>query len=395
MSILAYLREVNKALNGYNAQVLSELLSLSHSHVSNPRLQIQNPEQFCQSNIHVKHYDEMFAAHLKSCWALSQDDHSKAFACQLVCIQSFVKALQADKDDNWALPIMYGLILDLKYLASKVETTYKTENTTYEKAADSIMSCFRVCASDGRAAKGVSKKWGMMFLVNQLFKIYFKIGNLHLCKPLIRAIDSSTNKDEFPLAQQVTYKYYVGRKAMFDSNYVQADEHLSFAYENCHKQKRNNLRSILIFLVPVKMLLGKLPPLQLLEDHNLHQFADVSIALKNGNLKALNAALTKHEKFFIHTGTYLIIEKLKSIAFRTLFRKVHLILGSYQIPLKKLVSVLETQGIDDIDIEETECIAAGLIFSGKIRGYISHQHKTMVVSKVNAFPSVSSIPLAT
>ena len=62
-------------------------------------------------------------------------------------------------------------------------------------------------------------------------------------------------------------------------------------------------------------------------------------------MKALNAALTKHEKFFIHTGTYLIIEKLKSIAFRTLFRKVHLILGSYQIPLKKLVSVLETQGV--------------------------------------------------
>lgn len=44
---------------------------------------------------------------------------------------------------------MYVLILDLKHLANKVETSLKTENTTYEKAADSIMSCFRVCASDG------------------------------------------------------------------------------------------------------------------------------------------------------------------------------------------------------------------------------------------------------
>jgi len=343
MSILAYFREINKALDSYDAQVLSELLSLSHSHVSNPRLQIQHPEQFCQSNIHVKHYGEIFAAHLKCCWALTQHDHSRVFACQLVCIQNFVRALQADKDDNWALPIMYVLILDLKYLANKVETSLKSENTTYEKAADSIMSCFRVCASDGRAAKEVSKKWGMMFLVNQLFKIYFKIGNLHLCKPLIRAIDSSTNKDEFPLAQQVTYKYYVGRKAMFDSKYVEADQHLSFAYENCHKEKRKNLRSILIFLVPVKMLLGKLPPLDILENHNLNQFVDVSVALKEGNLKALNEALAKHEKFFIHTGTYLIIEKLKSITIRTLFRKVHLILGSHQIPLKKLLSVLEKQ----------------------------------------------------
>ena len=38
-------------------------------------------------------------------------------------------------------------------------------------------------------------------------------------KPLIRAIDSSPLKDKFPLSQQVTYRYYVGRKAMFDSDY--------------------------------------------------------------------------------------------------------------------------------------------------------------------------------
>ena len=47
----------------------------------------------------------------------------------------------------------------------------------------------------------------------------FQINKLHLCKPLIRAIDSSTLKDEYSMAQRVTYKYYVGRKAMFDSDF--------------------------------------------------------------------------------------------------------------------------------------------------------------------------------
>ena len=46
-----------------------------------------------------------------------------------------------------------------------------------------------------------------------------QINKLHLCKPLIRAIDSSNLKDEYTMAQRVTYKYYVGRKAMFDSDY--------------------------------------------------------------------------------------------------------------------------------------------------------------------------------
>lgn len=82
----------------------------------------------------------------------------------------------------------------------------------------------------------------MLNLVNQLFKIYFRINKLHLCKPLIRAIDSSAFKEYFPLSQQITYKYFVGRKAMFDSDYKNADEYLSFAFENCHKKFTKNKR---------------------------------------------------------------------------------------------------------------------------------------------------------
>lgn len=46
-----------------------------------------------------------------------------------------------------------------------------------------------------------------------------QINKLHLCKPLIRAIDSSNLKNDYSQAQKVTYKYYVGRKAMFDSDF--------------------------------------------------------------------------------------------------------------------------------------------------------------------------------
>lgn len=57
-------------------------------------------------------------------------------------------------------------------------------------------------------------------LIKVLF-FFWQINKLHLCKPLIRAIDSSNLKDEYSMAQRVTYKYYVGRKAMFDSDFKQ------------------------------------------------------------------------------------------------------------------------------------------------------------------------------
>lgn len=390
MSAQNYFQEVAEALNNFDAETISKLLSFNNTHVHNSRLHIESPESLCQRYISINCYDEIFAAHIKACWAFSRKDYTQVFACQLVALQSFVKALQADKDDNWALPIMYTLILDLRFIAGKVKKSGGKQSDTYEKAADSIMSCFRVCGSDGRAAIEVSKRWGMLFLVNQLFKIYFKIGKLHLCKPLIRAIESSNIKEDFTLAQRVTYKYFVGRKAMFDSDYKKADEYLTFAYTNCHRERRSNLRSILLYLVPVKMLLGQLPPRPLLQSHKLSQFIEVSDAVRSGNVCLLNKALTEHEKFFIQTGTYLILEKLRAITFRTLFRKVGQILETHLIPLKQLVSVLQAQGVTDIDMDETECIVAGLIYAGAIRGYISHQHKTLVISKVNAFPAMTA-----
>ena len=70
-----------------------------------------------------------------------------------------------------------------------------------------------------RASEDCSKRWGLLYLVNQFLKIYFKINKLNLCKPMIRAIESLQFKDKYPLSQLTTYKYYTGRKAMFDSEF--------------------------------------------------------------------------------------------------------------------------------------------------------------------------------
>lgn len=93
-----------------------------------------------------------------------------------------------------------------------------------------------------RSSDEDTKRLGILNLVNQLFKVYFRINKLHLCKPLIRAIDSSAYQDQFPMSQQITYRYFVGRKAMFDSDYKCADEFLSFAFQRCPRKFPKNKR---------------------------------------------------------------------------------------------------------------------------------------------------------
>ena len=230
----------------------------------------------------------------------------------------------------------------------------------------------------------------MLNVVNQLFKIYFKSNKLHLAKPLIRAIEASPLKDKYPKSQQVTYKYYVGRKYMFDYNFKAAEEYLTFAFERCHKSSKANKQSILTYLIPVKMLLGHMPTKAVLQKYDLMQFDEVVQAVKQGNLLRLNAALEANESFFISAGIYLILEKLKIITYRNLFKKVALIMKTHQIPVDAFLYALRMMKVDDIDQDETQCIIANLINEGKIKGYISHQHQKVVVSKKDAFPSLAA-----
>lgn len=104
----------------------------------------------------------------------------------------------------------------------------------------------------------------------------------------------------------------------------------------------------------------------------------------------LNEALLRHEAFFIQSGIYLILEKLKIVTYRNLFKKVFLLGGTYQLPLTSFVVALRLVGEDDMDIVEAQCIIANLIAKNLIRGYISYQHKKLVVSKQNPFPKLPS-----
>lgn len=163
--------------------------------------------------------------------------------------------------------------------------------------------------------------------------------------------------------------------------------------------------------------------------------------ISDGNLLLLNEALSKHETFFIRCGIFLILEKLKIITYRNLFKKVwassdlrratwaegpaklflssvfrYLLLKTHQLPLDTFLVALKMMKVDDVDVDEVQCILANLIYmvsahertrrhgrtregmltrflcsQGHIKGYISHQHQKLVVSKQNPFPPLSSV----
>ena len=66
------------------------------------------------------------------------------------------------------------------------------------------------------------KKLALLEIINTLFKVYFQLNTLRLCKTLINAVNSKQflEFDMFPASQRVTYRYYTGRLNIFDERYV-------------------------------------------------------------------------------------------------------------------------------------------------------------------------------
>jgi len=244
---------------------------------------------------------------------------------------------------------------------------------------------------DGYSVDG-SKKVGVLYIVNWLFAMYFRLNTLRLCKNLLRPVESRQLHEKGTMGDMVTYRYYVGRLNMFEDKFAAAEENLQFALTHCHVNAKANKKRILNYLIPVKLLRGRLPTDQLLQKYSLTEFKPIIQGIQNGDLRTFNDGLTRHQDLFIRRGTYLLLEKCKTVCYRNLFKRIYLIFGKPQIHLDHVVRSLDWLGVKRMDLDEVECILANLIFSGKVRGYISHEKRILVLSKKDPFPTSVIIP---
>lgn len=295
---------------------------------------------------------------------------------------------------RWFVPVVEALARQLRVAAGRADAALvaRGDDARYlGEAAAPLRQTFSACLAD-RAGLKASRKWAVLTLVNQLFYAYFALNKLQNCKQLIQTLRAKTAAlplEKFPVSQQVIYGYFVGRLQLFDGEYDKAAETLTAAFHMCHPQAVRNKTRILVFLIPVNLLRGTAPTPDLLDTYNLPEFADLSAAVVAGDVATFNAALSAHQSFYIAKGVYLMLEQLRVVTYRNLFRKVYLIHGSHKVPIGLFTTALVSLG-EEVDNVEVECLLANLIFKGYMKGYLSHEHACLVLGKSNAFPPLGS-----
>lgn len=78
-----------------------------------------------------------------------------------------------------------------------------------------------------RAPLEESRKWGIYFIINLLFKTYFKLNSASLSRTILKTLAVYKDKGDmpalemFPKSQRATFKYYEGVLFFLEENYVE------------------------------------------------------------------------------------------------------------------------------------------------------------------------------
>ena len=129
---------------------------------------------------------------------------------------------------------------------------------------------------------------------------------------------------------------------------------------------------------------------EVLDKYGLDEFKPLVEGISKGDFRTFQDGLIHYQDRFIRQGTYLLLEKCKTVVYRNLFKRVWKILDKHQIKLEHIAKAFKWLGMP-MDLDEIECILSNLIFKGYIRGYLSHAKRTLVLSKRDPFPTAAVI----
>ncbi|OJI96539.1 hypothetical protein ASPVEDRAFT_120740 [Aspergillus versicolor CBS 583.65] len=405
-----------------NAAQISATLRYYLSHISGVRI----PKQ------ELNAWVDIISAYWKAVGEIVQFDESpsraswvRVFDCWKDVANLLIRAYSNPGLEIWTIPCLYVVGKYLRTFASKADAETSSQgsvayseddmltdfgkNAKTEEAARVLNRMFTLCLND-RAPKEESRKWGVYYMTNLLFKTYFQINAVGLSKNLLRALDAQSqdlpDKYLYPRSHIVTFNYFVGVIFFLDENYAEAEEHLAYAWSYCHNSAIKNRELILTYLVPCHLVnTHTLPSKKLLHDFPRLErlFRPLCDCIRKGDLHGFDAAMIAGEEEFVRKRIYLPLERGRDIALRNLFRKVF-IAGGFEeskegqppirrtrIPVSEFAAALRIGTHADartrVDIDEVECLLSNLIYKGLMKGYIARERGMIVLSKGGtAFP---------
>ncbi|KAG9062806.1 COP9 signalosome (CSN) subunit [Linnemannia hyalina] len=373
-----YLGQVNQGIKHEHAQKVAAFLQVFSKHseklLMETKENVREIEETCHARLQSP-WNEIVFHHIMACKGVEAVDFVSAYGDQNMAVTIFLR--EFPNMTNWPLEILYILNADLGRLAVQADKQLERRGEKPSKLEDCarvINKAFSICITD---------------------RTYFKLKSHNLCKNILRAVKAADlpELEQFPMAHQVTIRYYTGVLSFFNDDFKKAETDLQFAFDHIPPKFHHNRRLVLHYLIPTRLLHGSLPQTRLLEEFPELSalYRPLALAIKSGNVQLFDEALSIGGSRLIGLGTYLTVERSRGVAVRVLFKKVFTLMDkTNKLNIDQFQKALAFVGVN-VDDEEVECMLANMIYKGYIRGYLSHEKKVLVLSQKDPFPSLESL----
>lgn len=430
MTLYEYIQEFAHAIGSQNALKLRQLLTINPGGTAGAeRAKLAEPNDVDLYLIPEK-FQPVIRAYLKLMRAIYvTSDINAAFLDinnLLVCLNR-----AAETQTNWVCPALINCSDELisvyqVRLKQHPEEKETAQNSSLETVANTVNRSFKICLTDKTLDLATSKKASIHFFLAALIKIYFKLNRLELAKSMEKAlvgtglaIPTIVHSPVEYRKHIVTYLYFSALLSLDEGDFAFAETKLLTAMEflACYKKRSKVAKQeekILFLLIPLKLhnsraflpdfVYAKFPSLKFLYQDNLVD------AILTGNMRKFDECLSRFELIFLRRHIYLLVVHLKSLCYLRLVKRTcmlyrdlgvktpHIVpFSAFQLALElstknkaengKLIAPesLKTQSYS-VSSEEVECVLANLISKKRVKGYILHSNKCIVLLKTEAFP---------
>jgi len=263
-----------------------------------------------------------------------------------------------------------------------------------EWIAAGILKLFNSVRSERELpAFGISKKDNILFYANMISRVYFKSEQFVSAGNVFKNMYSlDVRFSQFPLSQQVEYRYWVGRFCIYANQLEQAYMHLNWAWSKCNSNQPQYFL-ILNWLVLPSVLIGRIPSaalLSLLSREAQDAVSTVAQAMKTGQYPPHLVEVLQHNPWIQSRHLRPIVEAhLPILVFRKGIHRLIKLSGLDRLPLQLCRSACHFTVADDPDLVLTEAVCIELISKGLMKGNLLPRSGLVALKSRGSIPSLS------
>lgn len=319
--------------------------------------------------------------------------------------EKFITALNrtANSEGLWIIPVLKKSAVTITKMTAVCSDNSAKLKEYLELASRCINGTFKICLNDRQSDDMTStKKIAAYFFAGMMLRVYFRLKAYSLAKGITKAISAVGHTipplESSPIADQVVYTYYSGVLDFMSQAYSPAEKKLSNCLSLIPLSAKKSRETVLLYLIPAKQLANIVPSPELWSEFPALEkvYKPLLDALKLGKLGVYHKLLEEHQNFLVTRHLYFAFTRLSQACSLHLIFKTWLALGKgNRLKVEDLAAAYHLESYFD-DVFETpeeqanavELQVAEMISDGKMRGYISHSMRTVVLSNRNPFPTL-------